>query len=162
MLWWLKKQIKSQQCMWIYSKFRRSDRVQDVSLKTITSRKFLSFSVALKSVSVWLCWALAAGTGRDLPISSSQTSRCTLGFSGRSAQGEPIWAPRLWCRAAILIREHWEALLCCTGGSEVNWLLLHRVDSYLSQLASMWQSEQRGQRFSLGTSRSGISTRHYR
>lgn len=47
-------------------------------------------------------------------------------------------------------------------GSGVNWLSLHRADSYLSQLASVWREEQRRHRFSLETSTNGISRRDYR
>lgn len=50
MWWWLKKQVKSQESTWIYSKIKRSDRVQVASLKTITSPQ----EVSLLPLSLWV------------------------------------------------------------------------------------------------------------
>lgn len=120
----LTKKVKHQECMWIYSRFR-------LSWGFVFEINNNSECLAVLSMS----WR----TGPGLAHFTNLTSRCTLRFSGRSAQGEPIWALLLWCGAATFIQEHREAVLCCTGRSEVNWLPVHRVDGHLSQLVSVWQ-----------------------
>lgn len=109
-------------CVWIYSKFIRSDRLQVVSLKTITSPGEVS-QLPLSSRVVGCVERKLQERVKACPFPSLRPVNVHSGFSLRSAQGEPIWGPLLWCGAAILIQEHWEALLCYTGGSEVNWLL---------------------------------------
>lgn len=129
-----------QKSLWIYQESQGSDEVQFVSFKTIRSQREVSqLSLSLLSV-VSICWALAAGTvPGPCPFLPARPIDGSQGFWGRSAQGEPIWALPLWCATAALIQEHWEALLCYTGGSGVNWLSLHRSDGWPSQLASTWQ-----------------------
>lgn len=106
--------------------------------------------------------ALTVGTDWDLPVSSSLTSRYTLWVLGKvSAGGADLRGSALMQRGHIDSGTLGGSALLHVG-SGVNWLSLHRADSYLSQLASVWREEQRRHRFSLETSTNGISRRDYR
>ena len=75
-------------------------------------------------------WALSAGSSQVKNPTIIPRSVRTVNVHWGLANLKPLLCD---VGAAILIQEHWEALL---WGQGVNWLSLHHMDSHLSQLAS--------------------------
>lgn len=103
--------------MWVWAKFWKVRYRSGFVFKN-DYNSMGNFWVALRFSSVCPSWTLAARTCHFSAISSAQTSRCMLPFSGRSAQGEPIWVRLLWCGAAILIQNTGRHCFVTRAGQE--------------------------------------------